>query len=93
MLMLDGLLSLLMILMAFGVEAALAFFLARHSWQWSGERYPLRVNFIMIKTPRLLEQLADESLRVDRIPSLGQDVDKRKGKWAGYSSEKERKGR
>ena len=37
--MLDGLMPLLMILMAFGVEAALAFFLARHSWQWSGERY------------------------------------------------------
>lgn len=37
MLMLDGLLPLLMILMAFSVEAALAFFLARHSWQWSGE--------------------------------------------------------
>ena len=45
MLMLDGLLCLLMILMAFIVEAALAFVLARHSWQWSGERYPPRMCF------------------------------------------------
>ena len=37
--MLDGLLPLLTILMAFIVEAALAFVLARHSWQWSGDRY------------------------------------------------------
>ena len=60
--MLDGLLSLLMILMAFSVEAALAFFLARHSWQWSGDDYSPRMRFILMKTPRLLQQLGGGSL-------------------------------
>ena len=48
MLMLDGLMSLLMNLMAFRVEAALAFVLARHSWQWSGGRYFPRATFVII---------------------------------------------
>lgn len=55
--MLDGLLSLLMILMAFSVEAALAFFLARHSWQWSGEEYPPRKTFMMMKRPHFSQQV------------------------------------
>ena len=59
--MLDGLMPLLMILMAFGVEAALAFFLARHSWQWSGERYLPNIAFVMIEISRLAQQLRGDS--------------------------------
>ena len=60
--MLDGLLSLLKVLMAFRVEAALAFFLARHSWQWSGEIYQPRKTFVMVRIPRLLGKVGGRSL-------------------------------
>ena len=60
--MLDSLLALLMVLMAFSVEAALAFFLARHSWQWSGERYLPRKPFVMNNIPRLSAKFGGRSL-------------------------------
>ena len=62
MLMLDSLLALLMILMAFSVKAALAFFLARHSWQWSGERYLPRMAYMMNQIPRLSGKFGGRSL-------------------------------
>ena len=62
MLMLDSLLALLMVLMAFSVKAALAFFLARHSWQWSGGRYLPRKAFMMNNIPRLSEKFSGRSL-------------------------------
>ena len=61
MLMLDGLLALRMVLMAFSVKA-LALFLARHSWQWSGERYLPRKAFMMNNIPRLSEKFGGRSL-------------------------------
>ena len=60
--MLDSLLALLMVWMAFSVEAALAFFLARHSWQWSGERYLPRKAFVMNLIPRLSAKFGGRSL-------------------------------
>ena len=64
--MLNGLLALLMVLMAFIVKAALAFFLARHSWQWSGEYISPRKSFMMNYSPRLSEIFGGRSLMCTR---------------------------
>lgn len=83
--MLNGLLCLLNILMAFRVEAALAFFLARHSWQWSGERYSPRTMFMNYEDQNTFSFTTTfwgkfNMDKVAKIISPGQGVDERKSK-------------